>query len=216
MSRTRSSAARAAARGVAALIHCAAGPQLLLRPALNPSGDPPANNPDHITWLRPGLALRPVSAGSPLTALTPDGTALATVSSRDGAVLRTTPLIAPAAHVAPVAPPAVPMGGWPGAAPFGVTAGTGTLLWLGADTAYLPSGATAPSWQRATRGPATVTTANTGDMLVGAAGGGVALLAPSNGALRRRWPLSTAPGDLVTAAGRGVLVGGASGTGYYA
>lgn len=192
------------------LAHCADGPQLLLRPATNPGGNAPANNPDHIRWLRPGLDLLPVSAGPALTALTRDGSTLQTLSSRDGTLTSTTPLIAPAAT------PSGSRGAWPGAAPHGVDLAGGTLLWLGAETAYLPAGASTPAWQRPTTGPATLVRQAASGQITAPTRRGPAWLTASRGAVRQRWPMSTPVGAAVTPAGRGLLVGGGTGTAYFA
>lgn len=194
----------------AGLTHCADGPQLLLRPATNPGGTAPANNPDYIRWLRPGRDLVPVSAGSAVTALTRDGSTLETLSSRDGTITGTTPLIAPAA------PPADGHAAWPGAAPHGIDTAAGSLLWLGAESAYLPAGASTPAWQRATTGPATVVPRTASGQITAPTPSGPAWLTTTRGAVRQRWPVPTPAGAAVTPAGRGLLVGGASGTAYFA
>jgi outer membrane protein assembly factor BamB len=197
----------------AGLTMCRNGPQLLLRPAVNPGGvsaTKKAANPDYIQWNIPARSLTPVTAGLPLSAVDQRSQRLSLLDPDNGKITASLAVQPGSAHPEATA-----------------VAADGELIQLGDTTYALRDGARSFTWHTRTNSsptispPATDLQPDSSTTLYAArifiADGRTAeRLNPSNGRTVQRYPLLPSATDTsrVYPLGNGLLAAGSTTT-YY-
>jgi hypothetical protein len=186
---------------------CATGPQLVLRDGSAGNGDDSDQNADKIKWLRPGVRDVPVSADGVVSALAPDGRALALLDPDSGK---------PQLHV-----PLRPIAG----APAAITAAptdVAELIWAGGRLYAVRAGQTRPDWSLVAPGTPSVVSPTGEDVPPLAsvrttvlAGGQVGLVDGRTGRISRRLTVPHPADAVAYPLGSGLLVTGSSGVTAY-
>lgn len=179
---------------------CGTGPQLLLRPTVDPSGDPPSTNPNRIIWNDIGNRDVPISAGDEITAGNPSTGDLDVLGASKGAPEGSVGL-------------GVARGAFRSARPVPLDGGD-LLLWVSGRTSYVRGTDVTPAWSFASSGPPTVG----GDGPVVVPGPrAIHLLQQTTGRIVHSYGISPSPpsGSSVYRLGSGFLVASATGTSAY-
>jgi hypothetical protein len=185
---------------------CGDGHQLLLRDATakyDDNSQTNKGNPDAITWNDIGTDLVPTSAGQTVTARDPDGRFLHLFDPKTGKAGGRLALTGDSSRTAPSA----------------VTSGTDAdLIWIGARTYALATGASAFTWQAATSNVPSAgdqATVLVDAQLIAPTTDGAVRLDPAHGTVATRFAIPAPPaGSLVLALGNGLIVCGPDTTVY--